>query len=155
MPLFRKKSSQTTDDAAKETPKTSEQVVASKKSASDAPSMKQLYAEENLKKEVTTKNKDSRYTQSHRILVKPLITEKATQLGALNKYAFVVSSASNKLEVAKAIWTVYGVKPVQINIIKMKGKAVSRGRISGRRKDWKKAIITLKAGEQIKIYEGV
>ena len=149
MPLFRKKSSSATDDTVKETTKTTE------KPASDTASMKKLYAEENLKKESTVKNKDSRYKQAHRILIKPLITEKATQLGALNKYAFVVSDASNKLEVAKAIWTVYGVKPVQVNMIKIKGKAVSRGRIRGRRKDWKKAIVTLKAGEQIKIYEGV
>lgn len=121
-------------------------------------SMKDLYANENTtKKSAQSKKTDntSRYDGAFRVLVKPLITEKATDLSASNKYVFVITQAANKIEVAKAVQVVYGVKPVSINIISMKGKVVTRGRTRGRRKDWKKAIVTLKKGESIKIYEGV
>lgn len=120
-------------------------------------SMKDLYAEEKVKKASKSKKATaaSRYDGAFRVLVKPLVTEKATELSAHNKYAFVISSEANKIEVAKAIQVVYGVKAVAVNIISMKGKVVTRGRIKGKRKDWKKAIVTLKKGETIKIYEGV
>ncbi|MEI6835640.1 MAG: 50S ribosomal protein L23 [Candidatus Falkowbacteria bacterium] len=114
-------------------------------------SMKDLYAKaENGKKDIASK-----FDGAHRVLVRPLITEKAANFGTLNKYAFVVTGNSNKIEVAKAILAVYGVRPMSINIICVKGKAVSRGRVKGRRSDFKKAIITLKKGDTIKIYEGV
>lgn len=120
-------------------------------------SMKDLYADGGAKK--TSKSKKttstSRFEGSYRVLVKPLVTEKATDLSANNKYVFVVASEANKIEVAKAINVVYGVKPVAVNIISVKGKVVSRGRIKGQRKDWKKAVVTLKKGDSIKIYEGV
>jgi large subunit ribosomal protein L23 len=121
-------------------------------------SMQELYsADGGDKKNPRTKKASavSRYDGAFRVLDKPLITEKATELGTQNKYAFVVSKASNKIEVAKSIYAVYGVKPVSVNIICMQGKAVTRGRIKGKRKDWKKAIVTLKKGDSIKIYEGV
>jgi len=66
-----------------------------------------------------------------------------------------VAPKTNKIEVAKAVKEIYGVKPVRVNMIKMAGKQARYGRISGRRKDWKKAIITLPSGQTIKIYEGV
>jgi len=99
--------------------------------------------------------KIKRHGSAYKVLVKPLITEKASDLGALNKYVFAVKKDANKIEVAKAIDEVYGIKPLSVNIIKMKGKNVRYGRTSGRKKDWKKAIITLPAGKTIKIYEGV
>lgn len=120
-------------------------------------SMKDLYADTGSKKVVKSKKtkSDSRYDGAYRVLVKPLVTEKATDLTADNKYIFVVAGNANKIEVAKAINVVYGVKPVKVNIISMKGKAVSRGKVKGQRKDWKKAIVSLKKGDSIKIYEGV
>lgn len=114
-------------------------------------SMKDLYA----KTEGGKKAAASKFDGAHRVLVRPLITEKAANFGTLNKYAFVVSGQSNKLEVAKAIFAVYGVKPSAVNIVCVKGKAVTRGRVKGRRSDLKKAIVTLKKGDIIKIYEGV
>ena len=116
-------------------------------------SMKDLYS---AKTEAGSgKKTTSKFDGAHRVLVRPLITEKAANFGILNKYSFVVTGQSNKLEVSKAIQAVYGVKPVAINIICVKGKAVARGRIKGRRSDLKKAIVTLKKGDVIKIYEGV
>ncbi len=120
----------------------------------EAGSMKDLYSAEAKKEKSATKANKGLGT-AYRILTKPLITEKATNLGGQNKYVFVVDINANKIEVAKAITEVYGVKPSSVNIVKMKGKQVSRGRIVGRRKDFKKAIVTLKKGETIKVYEGV
>ncbi len=143
MALFKRKANKKTESSKPE------------KDEKKKESMKQLYQKEELKKSVKEKKSDSRYKGAYRVLVKPLVTEKATDLGAQNKYVFVIDSRANKLEVAKAIWTVYGVKPLAVNIIKMKGKVVRRGRIKGKRKDFKKAIITLAKDQQIQVYEGV
>jgi len=92
---------------------------------------------------------------NNHILVKPLITEKATHLNEANKYAFIVKIKANKILVAKEVAAVYGVKVEEVNMIRMKGKKVSRGKIRGRRSDFKKAIVTLAKGQTIKLYEGV
>ncbi|MBA3047826.1 50S ribosomal protein L23 [Patescibacteria group bacterium] len=128
--------------------------------------MKDLYEEgqaEKVRKTAKTdkseksdeKKKIKKYGNAYKVLVKPLITEKATNLGAENKYVFEVSTQANKIEIAKAINEVYGIKPVNVNIVKMKGKKIRSGKTLGRRKDWKKAIIQLPEGKTIKVYEGV
>ncbi len=135
----------------KKTKDTSVKKVAPKKETKTE-SMQDLYAN----KEATSKKVSaSKFDGAHRVLIRPLITEKAANLGTLNKYAFVVSGKANKVEVSKAVLAVYGVRPVNVNIICVKGKVVTRGRLKGRRSDLKKAIITLKKGETIQIYEGV
>lgn len=106
-----------------------------------------------VKKESKDKEKNS--GKAYKVLVRPLVTEKASIQGAQNKYFFEVAVDTNKVETAKAIKEVYGVSPISVNIINMKGKKVRRGRTTGKKKDWKKAIITLKKGESIKVYEGV
>ena len=120
------------------------------KKVKEEKSMKDLYSEG-----VEKSSKGSKSSVAYRVLVKPLITEKAANLGSLNQYAFIVSNSANKIEVAKAIFEVYGVKPEKVNIIKVKGKVINRGKISGKRKDFKKALVSLKKGESISIYEGV
>jgi large subunit ribosomal protein L23 len=92
---------------------------------------------------------------SYNILLKPVVTEKAAHLAETGKYIFQVADGANKISVASAVKAIYGVDPVAVNIIKVKGKEVTRGRIVGRRKDWKKAVVTLPAGKSIQIYEGV
>ena len=92
---------------------------------------------------------------AYRHLIRPLITEKATHLGAENKYVFVVEPSINKIMVKKAIEAVYGVKATKVNLINQDGKRVIRGRIKGQRKDWKKAIVTLAKGDTIQVYAGV
>ncbi|OGF26369.1 50S ribosomal protein L23 [Candidatus Falkowbacteria bacterium RIFOXYB2_FULL_47_14] len=89
------------------------------------------------------------------MIIRPLITEKAANLGAVNKYAFVVSDRANKIEVEKAVNELYGIKPTSVNMLKVLGKKTRRGRVTGRRKNWKKAIVTLPKGKSINIYEGV
>jgi len=121
-------------------------------------SMKDLYggSETITVKTATGKEKHERkFGNAYRILVKPVITEKAAILGHQNQYVFAVTAAANKIEIAKAVNEVYGIKPVDVNIVKMRGKKVRSGKVRGARKSWKKAIITLPAGKTIKIYEGV
>jgi large subunit ribosomal protein L23 len=93
--------------------------------------------------------------EAYRILIKPLVTEKATNLVASNQYSFMVAKSANKIEIQKAIKGLYGFEPLAVNIINMRGKRVRTGRVSGKKKNWKKAIVTLKPGEKIEIYEGV
>jgi len=103
----------------------------------------------------TKVKKEIKAGNAYKVLVKPLITEKATNLGMHNKYVFVVSLKANKISVAKAIEETYGVKPVKVNLANVSGKKVARGKVRGQRKDWRKAIVTLPQGQTIKIYEGV
>lgn len=148
MALFGKKTEAKKKSAAKAEPAEKPEVK----------SMKDLYGQvEAGKAEAAAKDggKKSAYGQAHKIILKPLVTEKVNDLGALNKYVFAVAKNANKIEVAKAIKEIYGFKPVGVNVIRMSGKKARYGRISGRRKDWKKAIVTLVPGQTIKIYEGV
>lgn len=123
-----------------------------------APSMKDLYsgvAPASVGAGETSAKSVKKAGRSYRVLIKPLVTEKASVLGSLNKYVFNVAASANKIEVSKAIYEVYGVKPVSVNMVKVLGKHTRFGRTSGKRKDWKKAIITLPEGKTIKVYEGV
>lgn len=87
------------------------------------------------------------------ILIKPLLTEKMTTLTPLRQYSFAVLLNSNKIEIAKAIEKKFNVDVVSVRTIKVKGKKkgqmTKRGRVEGRRSDWKKAIVTLKVGQTI------
>ena len=160
MGLFSRKTKK--DDDKKADAKSAKVDIAVKKdSGGEKVSMKDLYSgaktgvEKAKKGETETKEKSSRYISAYRVLMKPLVSEKASIMGAESKYFFAVERSANKIEIAKAIKQVYGIKPVNVNIINMKGKNVRTGRTLGKRKNWKKAIVTLPKGESIKIYEGV
>jgi large subunit ribosomal protein L23 len=121
-------------------------------------SMKSLYADSG--KEVSSivsdsSNKKKSLAIAGRILIKPLITEKGSVMSISGKYLFAVSDKANKIEIEKAIFEVYGVKPLKVNIINMEGKIKRHGRTTGKRKDWKKAIVTLPKGKTIQVYEGI
>ncbi|MDX1949313.1 MAG: 50S ribosomal protein L23 [Rickettsiales bacterium] len=89
------------------------------------------------------------------IIKRPLVTEKITTLSQFNKVGFVVAKDATKPEVKQAIEDIYGVKVKAVNIINVAGKQrVFRGR-AGKKQDFKKAIITLEAGNQIDITAGV
>ena len=94
------------------------------------------------------------------IIIKPIITEKMTQLGEkLNRYGFIVNRRSNKLQIKQAIKDLYGVDVVEVNTMIYSGKNKSRftkgGVISGRTNTYKKAIITLAEGETIDFYSNI
>jgi len=91
---------------------------------------------------------------SSRLLLKPHVSEKAAS-NAKGVYVFDVPVSANKVEVRKSVEALYKVKVVSVRTIRGIGKILKRGRIEGHRKDWKKAIVTLKKGQTIDIYEGV
>ncbi|OGL93713.1 50S ribosomal protein L23 [Candidatus Uhrbacteria bacterium RIFOXYA2_FULL_40_9] len=92
---------------------------------------------------------------SDAVIIRPLVTEKASFLASQSQYLFEVKLEANRIQVYKSIIALYGVKPVSVNIVNMKGKRVRFGRTNGRRKDWKKAIVTIPKGKTIDVYEGV
>ncbi len=90
------------------------------------------------------------------VLKRPILTEKATDLSKLGKYVFEVEKTANKIEVAKAIEKMYGVSVASVNTIRSIGKKktrTSKGKyISGKTSTFKKAIVTLQAGDIIDVY---
>jgi len=99
---------------------------------------------------VSAKKKNTK--DAFRVLIKPMVTEKATATGT---YLFAVKYNTNKQEIKKAIHALYGVKPVRVNVINYGAKKVRWGRTAGNQKAWKKAIVYLKPGEKIEIFEGI
>ena len=88
------------------------------------------------------------------ILISPIMTEKSLAHVAEGRYVFEVSSKANKVSIAKAVEDLYKVNVVAVRVISVKGKKkLVRGRFESTRKDWKKAIITLKKGQKIPGYE--
>lgn len=94
-------------------------------------------------------------TDAADVIVQPLISEKAAGLAGANQYVFIVRKGANRLQVRTAIKSMYGVSPLSINILNVRGKKVRFGRKQGSRSDWKKAIVTLPAGQTINVHEGV
>ena len=91
---------------------------------------------------------DARY-----ILIRPLITEKSTQLMEEGKYVFVVAKKANKIEIAKAVAEVFNVKVANVNTVNVSGKVKRMGRFVGKRSDYKKAIVKLAPGETIEFFQ--
>ena len=94
--------------------------------------------------------------EARRVIVRPVVTEKAMKLRDLqNKYVFEVAKSANKIEIKKAIEEVVGVGVTQVRTISTHGKPKRFGRFEGRRPDRKKAIVTLKQGDRIELFEEV
>lgn len=88
------------------------------------------------------------------IVIAPIITEKSqNQVQSGNTYTFKVSINANKIEIKKAIEHIFSVKVLDVNTIRMLGKPKRLGKYSGKRPDWKKAIVTLRAGDKIADFE--
>lgn len=92
----------------------------------------------------------------HDLIRKPIITEKAGDAkDKLNKITFSVDPRANKMEVKKAVENIFKVKVDKINIINVKGKPKKLGRSSGKRADWKKAVVTVSEGHTIEVFDQV
>ncbi len=92
----------------------------------------------------------------HDIIKRPLITEKTSlQKEVSNQVSFEVDRKANRIEIKKAVEKIFNVNVAGVRTIQVKGKVKRRGLILGKRKDWKKAIVTLKPGERIDFFEGV
>jgi large subunit ribosomal protein L23 len=93
--------------------------------------------------------------QVYDVLRKPLITEKGTAQQALGKYSFEVAEGANKAQVKQAVEKAFKVTVTGVNVIMVKGKTKRAGRRMMTTPPWKKAIVTLKAGDKIQLFEGV
>ncbi len=90
------------------------------------------------------------------IVRKALITEKGTELRELrNQYHFEVARDANKIEIKRAIETIFSVKVDDVRTMQVRGKVKRQGRWVGRRSDSKKAIVTLKPDQKIELFEQI
>jgi large subunit ribosomal protein L23 len=85
-----------------------------------------------------------------------LLTEKVTALRETNNtVAFVVDAKANRIQVKRAVEQLLKVKVERVNIMNVMGKMKRLGRFAGKKSDWKKALVTLKEGEKLELYETV
>jgi large subunit ribosomal protein L23 len=88
------------------------------------------------------------------ILIRPVVSEKSYEEIQRNRYTFQVHKDAHKTQIRQAVEELFDVKVARVNVIKMKPKPKRRGLIKGVRPGWKKAIVELKAGDKIEIFEG-
>jgi large subunit ribosomal protein L23 len=92
----------------------------------------------------------------HEIIIRPLVTEKSTtSLERDGAYSFVVARDANKVQIAQAIEYLFNVKVRDVRTMQYRGKERRMGRYVGRRATWKKAVVKLREGDSIEIFEGV
>mgnify|MGYP001232654390 FL=1 len=93
------------------------------------------------------------------ILIKPILTEKATASNEVGKFSFIVNKKANKVQVKKAIEKTYSVNVLSVNTVNVLGKSISKftktGIVTGRKPSYKKAIVQLKEGEFIDFYSQI
>ncbi len=90
------------------------------------------------------------------IIRRPLNTEKTTlQKELFNQVSFEVDRQANRMEIKDAVERIFNTKVQAVRTIQMKGKVKRRGKVVGRRRDWKKAIVRLMPGQRIDFFEGV
>lgn len=94
-------------------------------------------------------------TLSHTLLRMPHVSEKAARLADRGTYVFRVAAHAEKISVKKAVEALYGVKVEKVRMVSVSGKPVRRGKRLSYRQDMKKALVTLKKGQTIALYEGV
>ena len=91
----------------------------------------------------------------YQVLKKPLITEKSTQMLAEGNWvAFQVHSKANKIQIKNAVEKIFGVTVTRVNTLVVPGKYRRFGRTIGHTKSWKKAMLRLKKGDKIELFEG-
>ena len=89
------------------------------------------------------------------IIRRPIITEKTNiQKDEVNQVTFEVDPRANRIEVQRAVEQIFNVKVAATRTMNVRGKVKRRGRIQGKRRDWKKAIVTLMPGQRIEFFEG-
>jgi large subunit ribosomal protein L23 len=93
------------------------------------------------------------------IIARPILTEKMTKLQDVRQYAFEVPYSANKIEIEHAVEKRFKVTVISVRTQRIKGKEkvqlTRRGRFAGRKRNWKKALVTLKVGDKIDFFENV
>jgi len=85
-------------------------------------------------------------------IIEPIISEDAMSKTTLGKYVFKVNPRSNKNQIAEAIEVLYGVTVTKVNVMKYKQKSCQFRQIKGKKSGYKKAIVTVKSGQEIKLF---
>lgn len=94
-------------------------------------------------------------TSHHSVIRRPVITERASELQEKQgKYVFEVLASANKIDIRRAVESMFDVDVVKVNTSNMHGKLKRLGRFQGRRSNWKKAVVTLAQGHNIDFFEG-
>lgn len=92
----------------------------------------------------------------HQVIIRPVVSEKSVSLQGVSKYAFLVRTGANKIDIRKAVEQMYAVKVQSVNVLMHQGKSRNKGRsMTVRRRERRKAIVTLKQGQVLdpgKIY---
>ena len=88
------------------------------------------------------------------ILIAPVVSEKSYSLIEENKYSFRVHDKAHKTQVRQAVEQLFDVKVEGVNIVKVQSKPKRRGMSRGTKPGWKKAIVQLREGDRIEIFEG-
>jgi large subunit ribosomal protein L23 len=88
------------------------------------------------------------------VLIAPVVSEKSYERIADREYTFKVHKDAHKTQVRQAVEEQFGVKVERVNIVKVQAKPKRRGLIKGTRPGWKKAVVKLREGESIQIFEG-
>ena len=88
------------------------------------------------------------------ILLAPVVSEKSYSLIGDRKYSFRVHKDAHKTQIRQAVEELFGVNVIGVNVVKVQSKPKRRGLVRGRKPGWKKAIVQLKQGESIEIFEG-
>lgn len=94
--------------------------------------------------------------EARQVIIMPLVSEKNSNLRVdQNKYVFRVDIEANKLQIRNAVEELFKVRVEDVTTMRMHGKPKRMGRFEGRRPDWKKAVVQLKKGETIELFENV
>jgi len=91
----------------------------------------------------------------HDILIRPVVTEKSMSLLQENKYTFYVDPKATKTDIKNAVEKIFNVKVLRVNTLWARGKKKRVRRALGKTPDRKKAIVTLRPGDKIEIFEGL
>jgi large subunit ribosomal protein L23 len=89
------------------------------------------------------------------IIRRPIVSERTMALMEQNKYTFAVDIRATKPQIREAVEQVFDVTVEKVNTMRVVGKKRRMGRYEGKRPDWKKAIVTVKEGESIELFEGL
>ena len=89
------------------------------------------------------------------VIIRPVVSEKSYVLSAVNKYTFRVHPDAHKTQIRQAVETLFGVGVVEVRTMSVKSKPKRRGLIKGRTRTWKKAIVEVRAGDSIPIFQGL
>jgi large subunit ribosomal protein L23 len=90
----------------------------------------------------------------NQVLLAPVVSEKSYSLITDRKYTFKVHEDAHKTQIRQAVEELFEVKVESVNIVKVQSKPKRRGFVKGRKPGWKKAIVELKEGHEIEIFEG-